>query len=178
MCKSDKCASSAYATYQSKPSAAIHNVEDVAVKPDLICDPCKRAISACPVCKYINSNLSLIELQHLEIMRDNMSLVSRDDGTFQILVNYPQLKNPNEVFQAKNARVDQVIAASKRLRSKLLKLNMLDHFHKIIQQAIDDEHLAVVAQADIMCEPVNFLPLNFVGRKFEHFRSIPSYSKS
>ena len=98
MCKSDKCASSAYATYQSKPSAAIHNVEDVAVKPDLICDPCKRAISACPVCKYINSNLSLIELQHLEIMRDNMSLVSRDDGTFQILVNYPQLKNPNEVF--------------------------------------------------------------------------------
>ena len=167
MCKSDKCASSAYATYQSKPSAAIHNVEDVAVKPDLICDPCKRAISACPVCKYINSNLSLIELQHLEIMRDNMSLVSRDDGTFQILVNYPQLKNPNEVFQAKNARVDQVIAASKRLRSKLLKLNMLDHFHKIIQQAIDDEHLAVVAQADIMCEPVNFLPLNFVQKDSE-----------
>ena len=160
LCTNNQCGN--YATYQSKPSAAVHNVTDNAVKPDLICDPCARAIATCQVCKYINSNLSLVEIQHLQLMRENMSLIRHENGNFQIQVSYPQLKDPMKVFHPKNARVEQVKAASLRLRNKLSKLGLLDHYHKLIMQALQDDHLELVDPKDLLAHPVNYLPLNYV----------------
>ena len=162
MCKDVHCNSKSFVTYQSKPSAAVHNVTDNAVKPDLICDPCARAIATCQVCKYINSNLSLVEIQHLQLMRENMSLIRHENGNFQIQVSYPQLKDPMKVFHPKNARVEQVKAASLRLRNKLSKLGLLDHYHKLIMQALQDDHLELVDPKDLLAHPVNYLPLNYV----------------
>ena len=163
LCTTNQCGN--YATYQSKPSAAIHNMENLDLQPDLlICDPCKKAISACRTCRYINSNLSLRDIRHLEIMRQNMSLVNCDDGTFKIQVHYPQLKDPKEVFHSKNAKPEQVKAASIRLRNKLLKLGLLEHYDKLIKQAIDDDHLRLVEEEDVMSEPVNFIPLNYTEK--------------
>ena len=163
LCTNNQCGN--YATYQSKPSAAIHNMENLDLQPDLlICDPCKKAISACRTCRYINSSLSLRDIRHLEIMRQNMSLVNCDDGTFKIQVHYPQLKDPKEVFHPKNAKPEQVKAASIRLRNKLLKLGLLEHYDRLIKQAIDDNHLRLVEEENVMTEPVNFIPLNYTEK--------------
>ena len=147
--------------FQTRRSAATIDMELASPPPALACQPCQLQIASCPTCRYMNSNMSIKEMQELTLMRNAIVVTDLPDGTKSVMVSYLQKTDPHKIFCPTNSNHAAAAASSKRLRNNLIKIGQLHNFHAQMQKTLDDGHARACNSDPSTDCPSNFILLNF-----------------
>ena len=67
--------------YQAKASPLGNVIEQAIPVPSLTCQACAKMLVGCRDCKYLSSELSIIDLKQLQIMRDCIKVIPDPAGS-------------------------------------------------------------------------------------------------
>ena len=150
----------AFVSFETKKSAASIDFELTQPAPQVVCQQCSQIILKCSTCKYIGQAISIKDLDELNVLRKCIRLEEQQDGRTKVFVTYPQRKDPNIIFSAQNSNYRVARASSIRLRQTLLKRNLLDQFHQMMQKTLEDNHCEEISFSP-EDTPANFISLNY-----------------
>ena len=124
---------------QAKPSPLTHNVEDATAVPSLACSSCSKMLQSCRSCKYLSSELSIMDLKQLKIIRESIKLIPAPapESGERVLVDYPFTVNINEAFHHSNSNINIAKKNTERLRQRLMKINMHQVFHEEMLKTLE-----------------------------------------
>ena len=150
-----------FVAYMTRKSAATIDMELTSAPPALTCQSCQLQIASCATCKYINSSMSIKEMEELALMRDSVKVTTLPDGKKSVMVSYLQKKDPMKLFCPENSNHAAAAASSIRLRKTLMKIGQLEAFDAQIKKTIDDGHAQLCnANPKTDC-PSNYILLNY-----------------
>ena len=144
-----------------KMSPALASVEDSSGVSNLACSQCSKAMANCRRCAYINSSLSIKDLEELEILSRCISVIDTVDGK-KIMVSYPLKENALEYFSAKNTNREAARINTIRLRERLVKNNLLDSYHEEMEKSLERGHISFFDDYHKNTSPQLFIFQNFM----------------
>ena len=151
-----------------KKTAANLNLLDADPTPGLTCPGCKAIISKCQACRYLSTDLSIQDLQDLQILKDNIYKVEdpEDKERFYVFFDYVFKHNPAVIYRPELTNRGLARKSALRLRAKLIKEGLMEAYQKEMQKSIDHGHFVLVEGAvkdefdKLNFE--NFINLNYV----------------
>ena len=150
--------------YQAKPSPLGNIIDEAIPVPSLTCQSCAKMLAGCRDCKYLSSELSIMDLKQLQIMRDCIKVIPDPEGSGKkrIHVDYPFTVNVDEAFHCKFSNVHIAKRNTERLRERLMKLGLHKTFHEEMVKAVDQGHTGLVEDYSLELSPQHFVLINFV----------------
>ena len=143
-----------------KMSPALASIEDSTGVSNLACSLCTRAMANCRRCAYINSSLSIKDLEELEILTKCISVIDTKEGK-RILVTYPLQENALEYFSAKNTNREAARINTIRLYERLKKNKLLDSYHEEMMKSLERGHISFYDAYHPKMEPQLFIFQNY-----------------
>ena len=150
--------------YQAKASPLGNVIEQAIPVPSLTCQACAKMLAGCRDCKYLSSELSIIDLKQLQIMRNCIKVIPDPAGSTEkrIFVDYPFTVDVQEAFHHKFSNVNIAKKNTERLRERLMKLNLHKTFHEEMVKSLDQGHTGLVEDYSLHLQPQLFVLINFV----------------
>ena len=132
----------------------------------LNCDICTARSLQCINCRFINSNLSLEENNQLIEMIKKVRVKPHPNPEpgvkYGIYTDFLYLKNPLSVYTKALSNHDMAKANTVKLRSRLMKNNLLEEFHNKFLDELNNNFIKKVSSEDyqkFQCE--NFISINY-----------------
>ena len=149
-----------YANYMTKQSVATVDIQNLETMPILICNTCRNITKSCKLCSYVNSTISITELNELQQIKNNMFIVEKGLKK-EIHCKYVLKVDPFVAFSAKLSNFEAAKCSALRLRKKLEKSDLLEAFHNEILKTMNDGHIEKISYKN-SDEPSHFIILNYV----------------
>ena len=128
------------------------------------CDICNKRSLQCLGCKFVNSNLSLEENNQLIEMTKKIRVrphpFPQPGVKYGIFTEFLYLKNPTLVYTKHSSNHNMAKANTIKLRSRLIKNNLLNEFHEKFLDELKNNFIEKVS------------PEQYQQMKFENFISI------
>ena len=130
----------------------------------IFCRECQAKSDKCDFCKFENTTLSLTERENLKLLRENMWLEDNPQvpGKKIIKCRYLLKEPPEKLYHSKYSNSKIALESSIRLRNKLKKLNLLEKFHDIIKEEVENNFMEVLEPSEVNPElPIYFASINY-----------------
>ena len=133
----------------------------------LICEDCRLKTLSCPRCKWLSHPASLAELEELSLIKKNLSIETKEDGTKFIKIIYPFLFGKSQfpiLYRAELSNGPQALAVSRTLFKTLNKKKLVDGFHADITKSIELGHMVKLSpeqEQAVLAGPHCFSHLSF-----------------
>ena len=144
-----------------KMSPALVSVEDSSGVSNLACSSCAKAMASCRRCAYLNSSLSIQDLEELDLLTKSISVIETDEGK-RILVRYPLKENALQYFSWQNSNREAARVNTIKLRERLIKNNVLKEYHDEMMKSLERKHISIFESYSPKLSPQLFLFQNFV----------------
>ena len=144
-----------------KMSPALVSVEDSSGVSNLACRSCAKAMASCKRCAYLNSSLSIQDLEELELLTKSISVVETKDGK-RIMVKYPLKDKALQYFSWQNSNREAAKINTIKLRDRLIKNQVLEAYHEEMVKSLERNHISVFESYSPRLSPQLFLFQNFV----------------
>ena len=119
-----------------KMSPALVSVEDSSGVSNLACRSCAKAMASCKRCAYLNSSLSIQDLEELEILTKSISVIDTDEGK-RIMVKYPLKDKALQYFSWQNTNREAARINAIKLRERLIKNKVLESYHEEMMKSLE-----------------------------------------
>ena len=155
---------SSMALLEIKRTAANLSHLDAHPIPSLLCPSCKLITTRCLSCKYLMSDVSLKDLEQLNVLKANLKTIPdpEDDTKFLIYFNYVFTKPVKELYAPQHSNAYLARKSALRLRQRLIKEKLLDSFHAEMLKSIKHGHFAEI-EGDLAEEFETLQVLNYIN---------------
>ena len=144
-----------------KMSPALVSVEDSTGVSNLACRSCAKAMASCKRCAYLNSSLSIQDLEELEILTKSISVIETKEGK-RIMVSYPLKDKALQYFSWQNSNREAARINAIKLRERLIKNKVLESYHEEMMKSLERNHISIFESYSPHLSPQLFLFQNFV----------------
>ena len=144
-----------------KMSPALVSIEDSSGVSNLACKDCTQSMANCKKCQYINSSLSIRDLEELELLTKSISVIDTPEGK-RILVTYPLREDALKYFTPQNSNREAARFNTIRLRERLKKQNLLSSYHEEMIKSLERGHISIFEDYTPDLNPQLFIFQNFV----------------
>ena len=144
-----------------KMSPALVSVEDSSGVSNLACRSCAKAMASCKRCAYLNSSLSIQDLEELELLTKCISVIETEEGK-RIMVRYPLKDKALQYFSWQNSNREAAKINTIKLRERLIKNKVLEVYHEEMMKSLERKHISIFDAYHPRLSPQLFLFQNFV----------------